>query len=88
MGDTARACHGNGDGAGDALLVRDATYEEHRDYVLMVLSRRCRWLDSDEREAAFHDAYAVLLEKERDGRLDTAAMHPQRSRSPRTCRPS
>ena len=81
MSDSTGAGHANGDGAGGTLLVRDATYEEHRDYVLTVLSRRCGWLDSDEREAAFHDAYAVLLEKERDGRLDTAAMHPQQLRA-------
>jgi RNA polymerase sigma factor (sigma-70 family) len=64
-----------------ALLVREATYEDHRDYVLSVLRRRCRWLDSDEREAVFHDAYALMLEKERDGRLDAAAMHPRQLRA-------
>jgi DNA-directed RNA polymerase specialized sigma24 family protein len=49
-------------------------YEQHRDYVLAVLSRRCGWLDRDEREEAFHEAYAVVLEKERDGLLAPDAM--------------
>ena len=65
----------------EALLVRKDTYEQNRDYVLGVLGRRCRWLDDGEREAALHDAYTVLLEKERDGRLDTAAMHPHQLRA-------
>jgi RNA polymerase sigma factor (sigma-70 family) len=63
------------------LLLREETYEEHRGYVLGVLRRRCGWLDEDERQAAFHDAYAVLLEKERDGRLDTAAMDVRQLRA-------
>jgi hypothetical protein len=42
-------------------------YANHRDYVLGVLRRRCRWLAPDELEAVFHDAYALMLEKERDG---------------------
>ena len=54
---------------------RHATaYEDHRDYVLAVLTRRCRWLEPDEREVALHDAWAVLLEKEQTGTLDVEAM--------------
>jgi RNA polymerase sigma factor (sigma-70 family) len=64
-----------------APLGRRDTYEQNRDYVLSVLGRRCRWLDVDDREAALHDAYAVLLEKEREGRLDTTAMHPNQLRA-------
>jgi hypothetical protein len=60
---------------------REETYEDHRSYVLGVLRRKCGWLDQDEREAAYHDAYAVMLEKERDGRLDTAAMDPRQLRA-------
>jgi RNA polymerase sigma factor (sigma-70 family) len=45
-------------------------YEEHRGYVLRVLGRRCGWLDASDREALLHDAYAVFLEKQRDGHLD------------------
>jgi RNA polymerase sigma factor (sigma-70 family) len=56
-------------------------YEQHRDYVLAVLRRCCGWLGRDDYEAVFHDAYAVMLEKERDGRLDTAAMHPRQLRA-------
>ncbi|MBS1679771.1 MAG: sigma-70 family RNA polymerase sigma factor [Actinobacteria bacterium] len=56
-------------------------YEEHRDYVLAVLRRRCGWLATDEREALFHDAYAVLLEKERDGELDPSTMHGNQVRA-------
>jgi RNA polymerase sigma factor (sigma-70 family) len=64
-----------------ATTSREAPYLENRDYVLAVLARRCGWLDGDDREAAFHDAYAVLLEKERDGVLDAAAMHPAQVRA-------
>jgi RNA polymerase sigma factor (sigma-70 family) len=56
-------------------------YEQHRDYVLAVLSRRCGWLSRDEREEAFHDAYAVVLEKERDGVLDLHGMASQQVRA-------
>lgn len=55
--------------------VAGASYAEHRQYVLAVLGRRCRWLQPDEREALLHDAYAVMLEKARDGALDLDAMH-------------
>ncbi|WP_272475738.1 sigma-70 family RNA polymerase sigma factor [Baekduia alba] len=56
-------------------------YEQHRDYVLAVLARRCRWLDGGEREEVLHDAYAVFLQKQRDGVLDTDAMRPQQVRA-------
>ena len=49
-------------------------YAHHRKYVLAVLARRCRWLGVDEREVALHDAWAVLLEKERSGALDVSRM--------------
>jgi RNA polymerase sigma factor (sigma-70 family) len=58
-----------------------AAYEKHRDYVLAVLRRRCGWLAEDEREAILHDAFVVLLEKERDGELDPAAMHGNQVRA-------
>ena len=60
---------------------RDAAYRQHRFYVLAVLARRCRWLADDERESMLHDAWAVLLEKERSGALDVAAMRPQQVRA-------
>jgi RNA polymerase sigma factor (sigma-70 family) len=60
---------------------RTAAYEQHRRYVLAVLSRRCRWLADDEREALLHDAWALMLEKERSGALDLAAMAPQQVRA-------
>lgn len=56
-------------------------YEQHRDYVLAVLARRCRWLEVDEREAMLHEAYAVFLQKQRDGVLDAEAMRPQQVRA-------
>jgi RNA polymerase sigma factor (sigma-70 family) len=56
-------------------------YEQHRDYVLAVLARRCRWLEVDEREAMLHEAYAVFLQKQRDGALDAEAMRPQQVRA-------
>ena len=56
-------------------------YEQHRDYVLAVLARRCGWLDAADREAAFHDAYAVMLEKDRDGDLEAAQMHGRQLRA-------
>jgi RNA polymerase sigma factor (sigma-70 family) len=60
---------------------RTAAYEQHRRYVLAVLARRCRWLADDEREALLHDAWATMLEKERSGALDLAAMAPQQVRA-------
>lgn len=56
-------------------------YEQHRDYVLNVLGRRCGWLDVADREAILHDAYMVLLEKERDERLDLDAMNAHQVRA-------
>jgi RNA polymerase sigma factor (sigma-70 family) len=63
------------------LTITGDTYEAHRDYVLGVLGRRSPWLDGPDREAALHDAYAVLLEKQRDGGLDLEAMHPRQLRA-------
>ncbi len=56
-------------------------YEEHRDYVLGVLARRCGWLDPSDREALFHDSYAVFLQKQRDRQLDVDAMRPPQVRA-------
>lgn len=56
-------------------------YEQHRDYALAVLAHRCRWLDPSDREAIFHDAYALLLEKQRDGQLDATGMRPVQIRA-------
>ncbi|MGH2866724.1 MAG: RNA polymerase sigma factor [Solirubrobacteraceae bacterium] len=50
------------------------SYAENRTYVLSVLGRRSSWLEPAEREALFHDACVVLLEKQRDGRLDASQM--------------
>lgn len=60
--------------------IEDA-YEEHRRYVLTVLSRRCGWMEPDEREEVFQEACLVLLERERDGRLDLRAMAPAQVRA-------
>jgi len=56
-------------------------YEQHREYVLAVLARRCGWLDPSDREALFHDAYALFLEKQRDRRLDVGVMRPAQVRA-------
>jgi DNA-directed RNA polymerase specialized sigma24 family protein len=64
-----------------ALKTQANPYEANRDYVLSVLARRCGWLDAGEREAAFHDAYAVMLEKESSGALHTAEMHGRQVRA-------
>jgi RNA polymerase sigma factor (sigma-70 family) len=61
--------------------IANASYEQHRAYVLGVLARRCRWLGAEDREAALHDAYAVLLEKQRDGVLDVEAMNEHQIRA-------
>lgn len=58
-----------------AATAPTSTYVDHRTYVLNVLARRCRWLDQDDREAVFHDAYAVMLEKNRAGTLDLSTLH-------------
>jgi RNA polymerase sigma factor (sigma-70 family) len=53
---------------------RQTPYEEHKGYVLRVLAKHCSWLNQEDREAAYHDAYVILLEKERAGTLDVAVM--------------
>jgi RNA polymerase sigma factor (sigma-70 family) len=64
-----------------AIRPESGEYEQHRDYVLTVLARRCAWLDPSDREALLHDAFAIFLEKRRDGLLDGAAMRPQQVRA-------
>jgi RNA polymerase sigma factor (sigma-70 family) len=59
----------------------DARYQDNRDYVLGVLAWRCRWVDPADREAIFHDAFIVLLEKERDGALEPGLLHPSQVRA-------
>jgi RNA polymerase sigma factor (sigma-70 family) len=61
--------------------VATTPYEDHREHVLRVLARRCGWLDAGEREAAFHDAYLVFLQKQRSGDLDTTAMNAPQLRA-------
>jgi RNA polymerase sigma factor (sigma-70 family) len=56
-------------------------YEEHRKYVLSVLGRRCAWLDASDREGLLHDAYTVLLEKQREGTLQLSEMRPAQIRA-------
>jgi RNA polymerase sigma factor (sigma-70 family) len=63
------------------VIPTSTPYEEHREYVLAVLARRCGWLDPSDREALLHDAYAVLLEKQRDHKLDLPAMRPPQMRA-------
>jgi RNA polymerase sigma factor (sigma-70 family) len=58
----------------EARRARDP-YELHRDYVLAVLGRRCGWLQPTDREAIFHDAYTLYLEKQRSGALAVEDMH-------------
>ncbi|MDW5597415.1 sigma-70 family RNA polymerase sigma factor, partial [Conexibacter stalactiti] len=64
-----------------AIALGPTPYEQHRDYVLKVLGRRCAWLDHADREAVFHDAYALLLEKQRAGELSLDEMHLQQVRA-------
>ena len=56
-------------------------YEQHREYVLAVLRRRCGWLDPTDREALLHDAYTVFLEKQRDQQLNASVMRPPQIRA-------
>jgi RNA polymerase sigma factor (sigma-70 family) len=56
-------------------------YEQHKRYALAVLARRCRWLNPTDQEAAFHEAYAVMLEKQRDGDLDLDGMSAHQVRA-------
>ncbi len=49
--------------------------------MLAVLARRCGWLDPSDREALFHDAYALVLEKEQQGQLDLEQMHERQVRA-------
>src|ERR1700761_2924974 len=64
-----------------AIQTTSTPYEEHRDYVLGVLARRCGWLDPSDREALLHDAYMVFLQKQRDGQLDLDAMRAPQVRA-------
>jgi RNA polymerase sigma factor (sigma-70 family) len=64
-----------------AVRTVETPYEQHRDTVLGVLGRKCSWLAADEREAIFHDAYAVMLEKQRNGVLEPDEMHPRELRA-------
>src|SRR3954469_5056682 len=54
----------------------ESAYERHKGEALVLLRRRCPWLPADDREAAYHEAFATLLEKHREGSLDVDAMHP------------
>jgi RNA polymerase sigma factor (sigma-70 family) len=64
------------------MTIRAITpYEDHRDYVLRVLAWRASWLEPSEREAILHEAYAVFLEKQRDGALDLGSMRPAQVRA-------
>lgn len=56
-------------------------YQEHRRYVLSVLSRRCRWLEPSRREDLLHDAFVVLLEKHQNGVLQIDLMPPGQVRA-------
>ncbi len=62
-----------------ALKSQSSPYETHKEHVLAVLGRRCRWLDPADREAAFHDAYEVYLSGERSGRLTPMNGHELRT---------
>jgi RNA polymerase sigma factor (sigma-70 family) len=59
----------------------EEAFEEHRRYVLKVLSRRCGWMAPEECEEVLQDAYLVLLERERDGRLEVGEMAPAQVRA-------
>jgi RNA polymerase sigma factor (sigma-70 family) len=56
-------------------------YQEHRRYVLSVLSRRCGWLEPSRREDLLHDAFVVLLEKQQSGALQLDLMPPGQVRA-------
>jgi RNA polymerase sigma factor (sigma-70 family) len=62
-----------------ARMALTPNYDEHRPAVLRTLARRCRWLDPSEREALFHDAYMVVLEKQRRDELEP--MSPEQVRA-------
>ena len=53
----------------------DQAYERYRPTALRVLRRRCPWLAADERLGVYHDAFATLLEKHRQGSLNVEEMH-------------
>ncbi len=57
-----------------ALSDRGTAYEEHKGYVLRVLAKRCPWIAPADRESLYHDAYALLLAKERADELDPDQM--------------
>jgi DNA-directed RNA polymerase specialized sigma24 family protein len=63
------------------LADKEASYERHKVPVLRLLATRCPWLAPDEREVAYHEAYAILLVKHREGALDMEGMHERQVRS-------
>jgi DNA-directed RNA polymerase specialized sigma24 family protein len=56
-------------------------YERHKGVALGALRKHCPWLAPDEREAIYHDAFVILLEKDRQGSLEIASMHERQVRS-------
>lgn len=62
-----------------AVNTDQSAYEEHKAYVLSVLAMRCQWLTPPDREAAYHDAYEVMLRKERRPGSRPFATHELRS---------
>jgi RNA polymerase sigma factor (sigma-70 family) len=67
--------------SGSALHHAVTPYEEHKGYVLRVLALRCGWIEQTEREGLYHEAYAVLLDKQRRTELDVEAMTGQQVRA-------
>jgi len=62
------------------LDMLDSAYREHHDYVLGVLARRSPFVSPSDRQGVYHDAFTLVLEKARSGRLDVDAMNPRQLR--------
>ena len=59
----------------------DAAYRAHSNYVLGVLARRSPFIRQEDRQSVYHDAFSLLLEKARSGRLDIDAMNDRQLRA-------
>jgi DNA-directed RNA polymerase specialized sigma24 family protein len=59
----------------------EAAYRAQGGYVLGVLARRSPFIRPEDRQAVYHDAFALVLEKARCGRLDVDAMRPRQLRA-------
>jgi DNA-directed RNA polymerase specialized sigma24 family protein len=65
----------------ETLAKLESAYRSHSSYVLGVLARRSPFIAASDRQGVYHDAFALVLEKARSGRLDVHAMNDRQLRA-------